>query len=166
MNYLKSITTSVLNSTGVSFPFSIGERIPGLESGSSIWDIREGVKKDDGTLLTLFIFDSTLPPLQPGNKDRRTLLQLARNALKKLRTIRHPDVVKYVDSVETETHVYIATERVRPLQGVLRDWTTGGALSQGKGKGREDWISWGLRSVAVSFDHVARAPSLHCSRLL
>lgn len=45
MNYLKSITTSVLNSTGVSFPFSIGERIPGLEAGSTIWDIREGVKK-------------------------------------------------------------------------------------------------------------------------
>lgn len=113
MNYLKSITTSVLASTGVSFPFSIGERIPGLDSSSSIWEIREAVKKvsgstgpedgaqpgrtaepvqDDGTPLTLFIFDSTLPPLQPGNKDRRTLLQLARNALKKLRTIRHPDV--------------------------------------------------------------------------
>jgi SCY1-like protein 1 len=42
--------------------------------------------------LTLFVFDSTLPPLQPGNKDRRTLFQLAKNALKKLRTIRHPDV--------------------------------------------------------------------------
>ncbi len=92
MNYLKSITSSVLNSTGVSFPFSIGDRIAGLDPSSSIWEIKEGVKKDDGTLLTLFIFDSTLPPLQPGNRDRRSLLQLARNALKKLRTIRHPDV--------------------------------------------------------------------------
>jgi SCY1-like protein 1 len=45
MNYLKSITTSVLNSTGVTFPFSIGERIPGLDAQSSIWEIREGVKK-------------------------------------------------------------------------------------------------------------------------
>lgn len=45
MNYLKSITSSVLSSTGVSFPFNIGERIPGLEAGSSIWEIREGVKK-------------------------------------------------------------------------------------------------------------------------
>ena len=102
MNYLKSITTTVLNSTGVSFPFAIGERIPGLDPHSSIWEIREGVKKvspshegmadmqDDGTLLTLFIFDSTLPPI--NGKDRRNLMQLARNALKKLRTIRHPDV--------------------------------------------------------------------------
>jgi SCY1-like protein 1 len=45
MNYLKSITDAVLQSTGVAFPFSIGERIPGLEQGSSIWEIREGVKK-------------------------------------------------------------------------------------------------------------------------
>ena len=45
MNYLKSTTDAVLQSTGVSFPFSIGERIPGLEQGSSIWEIREGVKK-------------------------------------------------------------------------------------------------------------------------
>jgi SCY1-like protein 1 len=111
MNYLKSITSTVLSSTGVTtFPFTIGERIPGLEVGTSIWDIKEGTKKvrwlllpklprtqlntaqDDGTPLTLFIFDSTLPPLQPGNRDRKALLQLARNALKKLRTIRHPDV--------------------------------------------------------------------------
>lgn len=52
MNYLKSITDAVLQSTGVSFPFSIGERIPGLEQGSSIWEIREGVKKvssEEGT---------------------------------------------------------------------------------------------------------------------
>lgn len=48
MNYLKSITTSVLASTGVSFPFSIGERIPGLDSSSSIWEIREAVKKVSG----------------------------------------------------------------------------------------------------------------------
>ncbi|ORY26676.1 armadillo-type protein [Naematelia encephala] len=167
MNYLKSITTSVLNSTGVTFPFSIGERIPGLDTSTSIWEIREGVKKDDGTPLTLFIFDSTLPPFQPGNKDRRTLMQLARNALKKLRTIRHPDVIRYIDSVETETHVYIATERVRPLQGVLRDWETGGAMAAVKGKGREDWIGWGVRSIATATAFLNSPPlSLHHSYLI
>lgn len=61
--------------------------------------------------------------------------------------------IRYIDSVETDTHVYIATERVRPLEGVLRDWTTGGALA-GKGKGKEDWIGWGVRSISVSFDRL------------
>ncbi|WWD19545.1 hypothetical protein CI109_104006 [Kwoniella shandongensis] len=170
MNYLKSITTSVLQSTGVTFPFSIGERIPGLDSQSSIWEIREGVKRDDGTLLTLFIFDSTLPPLQPGNKDRKTLFQLARNALKKLRTIRHPDVVKYIDSVETETHVYIATERVRPLEGVLRDWETGGGLAGSgatKGKGKEEWIGWGVKSISTALAFLNSPPlSQHHSYII
>lgn len=50
--------------------------------------------------------------------------------------------------------MYIATERVRPLDGVLRDWASGGALagsSSVKGKGKEDWIGWGIRSIAVSW---------------
>ena len=45
MNYLKSITSTVLSSAGVSYPFTIGERIPGQEPGSSIWELREGVKR-------------------------------------------------------------------------------------------------------------------------
>lgn len=46
--------------------------------------------------------------------------------------------------------MYIATERVRPLQGVLRDWDAGGNLSGAKGKGRENWVGWGVRSISVS----------------
>ncbi|OWZ36136.1 SCY1-like [Cryptococcus neoformans c45] len=169
MNYLKSITTSVLQSTGVTFPFSVGERIPGLDSHSSIWEIREGVKRDDGTPLTLFIYDSTLPPFQPGSRDRKVLFQLAKNALKKLRTIRHPDIIRYIDSVETETHIYIATERVRPLEGVLRDWETGGALALGAGraKGKENWIGWGVRSVSSALAFLNSPPlSQHHSYLI
>ena len=67
--------------------------------------------------------------------------------------------VKYVDSVETDTHIYIATERVRPLEGVLRDWEIGGALSgssTAKGKGKEDWIGWGVRSLSVSHHDLFR----------
>lgn len=60
--------------------------------------------------------------------------------------------IKYIDSVETETHVYIATERVRPLEGVLREWQTGGPYASSKGKGKEHWIGWGIQSVAVRAD--------------
>jgi SCY1-like protein 1 len=48
-----------------------------------------------------------------------------------------------VDSIETDTHVYIATERVRPLQSVLRDTDL-------KGKAKEEWIGWGVKSISVS----------------
>lgn len=44
MDFLRTIASAALQSTGVSFPFTIGDRIPGTE-GKTIWDIREGVKK-------------------------------------------------------------------------------------------------------------------------
>lgn len=75
--------------------------------------------------------------------------------------------IRYIDSVETETHVYIATERVRPLSSVLRDWSTGGSLSSSKGKGREDWIGWGIRSVSTALAFLNSPPlSLHHAYLL
>ncbi len=62
--------------------------------------------------------------------------------------------LKYIDSVETDTHVYIATERVRPLNEVLRDWDTGSFVSKGGGKGKEkakeEWLAWGVKSLGVS----------------
>lgn len=120
--------------------------------------------------MTLFIFDATLGPLQPGNKDRKTLFQLARNALKKLRTIRHPDVIKYVDSVETDTHVYIATEPVRPLQGVLRDWGSGGALASSAAKSKvskDAWCALGVKSISTALAFLNSPPlSQHHAYLL
>jgi hypothetical protein len=63
-----------------------------------------------------------------------------------------------VDSIETDTHVYIATERVRPLQSVLRDTDL-------KGKAKEEWIGWGVKSISVS-DHVLAELTTDCRRFL
>lgn len=48
--------------------------------------------------------------------------------------------------------MYIATERVRPLEAVLRDWDAGGGIG-GVGKGKEskdNWIGWGVKGISVS----------------
>ena len=66
--------------------------------------------------------------------------------------------IKYVDSIETDTYVYIATERVRPLQSVLRDTDL-------KGKAKEEWIGWGVKSISVS-DRVLAVLTLDRSRVL
>jgi SCY1-like protein 1 len=94
MNILRNIATAALQSTGVTFPFHIGDRLslgpvnaPSFD-GSVIWDVRSGVKKDDGTPVTLFVFDVA----QQQGRDGRALMVLARNALRKLRTIRHPNM--------------------------------------------------------------------------
>jgi SCY1-like protein 1 len=52
------------------------------------------MRKDDGVKCSIFSFDIN------ANKSR---LPLAKNALRKLRTLRHPGVVKVLDTVEVGT---------------------------------------------------------------
>lgn len=104
--------------------------------------------QDDGSPVSVFIFDSNQPP-------RRNLLPLAKNALRKLRTVRHPDVVRFIDTVDSESIVYIMTERVRPLGQVLQTWSSKSA------KEREEWNTWGLQRISVSM-HPVYAIGLTC----
>jgi SCY1-like protein 1 len=75
-----------------------------------------------------------------AGKDR---LPLAKNALKKLKTIRHPHVLKYIDMVETDVSVYIVTERVKPLVVVMEEEAFGNTQQ------KEQWLIWGLHRVIV-----------------
>ena len=93
--------------------------------------------------MSVFVFDSNQPP-------RRQLLPLAKNALRKLRTVRHPDVLKFIDTVDSDTIVYIMTERVKPLGEVLN------APSTKEAKVREEWNAWGLQRIAVRLASVNR----------
>lgn len=85
----------------------------------------------------MFVFDASQP-------NKRTYLPLAKNALRKLRTVRHPDVLKFLDAVETETTVYIMTERVRPLAPAIQERASKSAQE------KEDWLLWGLHRISVS----------------
>ena len=85
----------------------------------------------------MFEFDANAP-------GKRNWLPFAKNAARKLRVTRHPDVLKFLDSVETDTTVYIMTERVRPLSAAMQDW------SSKSENAREDWLLWGLHRVSVS----------------
>ena len=90
--------------------------------------------QDDGTPVSVFEYDLTEAPKH-----------FATNALRKLKTTRHPDVLKFMDAVETDTTIYIMTERVRPLQSVLKTW------SSREPHQREDWLLWGLHRISVCF---------------
>jgi SCY1-like protein 1 len=72
-------------------------------------------------------------------------MPLAKNAVRKLRTTRHPDVLKFIDAVESDTVVYIVTERVKPLSTTLPAWSSRDARE------REDWLLWGLHRISVGF---------------
>lgn len=101
--------------------------------------INLSIPQDDGSQISIFEYDHS-------SAQNKKLLPLAKNALRKLRTVRHPDVLKFLDVVETDSTIHIMTERVRPLKGAWEE------MGSGKGeKEREDWFVWGLHRISVSF---------------
>ncbi|KAH8821161.1 kinase family protein-like protein [Xylogone sp. PMI_703] len=124
MDFLKSAVASAI-SKGPPFPYSFGDRV---DIDQSIWTLYNGTKREDGSNCSIFSFDVS------ANKSR---LPLARNAVKKLRTLRHPGVLKVLDTVETESYIYIATERVVPLRWHIKRKSMS-----------EETLKWGLCAVA------------------
>ncbi|KAF1835075.1 ARM repeat-containing protein [Decorospora gaudefroyi] len=138
MDFLKSAVASAI-SKGPAFGYTFGDRV---DLNDSIWTLHNGTKREDGAKCSIFSFDIS------ANKSR---LPLARNALRKLRTLRHPGVVKVLDTVETETYIYIATERLSPLSWhVKRKSLT------------EETTKWGLHNIAKTLKFInADASSIH-----
>lgn len=138
MDFLKSAVASAIAKSGVSFPYIIGDRV----DQESIWTLNNATKKDDSSACSIFVFDLT---------QQRHLQPLARNAARKLRTIRHPGVIKVIDVIENETHIYIATEKVTPLSWHVKRKS----LS-------EETIKWGLYSVSSTLKFINNeAASVH-----
>ncbi|KAK3669112.1 Nuclear aminoacylation-dependent tRNA export pathway component, partial [Recurvomyces mirabilis] len=86
MDFLKSAVASIAK--GPAFPYSFGDRI---DIDQSIWTLHNGTKREDSSKCSILSFDINA---------NRARLPLAKNALRKLRTLRHPGVVKVLDAVE------------------------------------------------------------------
>ncbi|KKY32601.1 putative scy1 protein kinase [Diaporthe ampelina] len=138
MDFLKSAVASAI-AKGPAFPYSFGDVV---DVGQSIWTLHNGTRREDGSNCSIFSFDIT------ANRSR---LPLAKNALKKLRTLRHPGVIKVLDTVETETYIYIATERLVPLRWHVKRKS----LSP-------ETTKWGIYSVARTLKFINdEASSIH-----
>ncbi|XP_012275929.1 N-terminal kinase-like protein isoform X2 [Orussus abietinus] len=123
------------------FPYEIGEPNPDFE-GQSIWTLHKAKKKGatGGEDVSVFVFE-----VKNGGEH---LLDVARGAIKRLKTLRHPSILAYLDSLETEKTVYLATERIEPLYSRLSRLT---ALEDGLQ--RDLYFSWGIFQItrALSF---------------
>ncbi|KAJ1724521.1 Nuclear aminoacylation-dependent tRNA export pathway component [Coemansia erecta] len=113
MSGLSSYLFSTLSKVGgiggggiPDFHYTVGERIDAY-SGQSIWQMHQGQKNDSAKQeATIFVFDKT----RGGS-----FTAVAQNALKRMRTLRHPGIVRYLDGAETPDAIYMATEPVTPL---------------------------------------------------
>ncbi|KAF8862334.1 kinase family protein-like protein [Acephala macrosclerotiorum] len=138
MEFFKSAVASAI-SKGPPFPYTFGDQV---DIDASVWTLYNGTKREDGSNCSIFSFDVT------ANKSR---LPMARNAVKKLRTLRHPGVIKVFDTVETETYIYVATERLIPLRWHIKRKSMS-----------TETLKWGLFGVAQTIKFINdEASSVH-----
>ncbi|KLJ09170.1 SCY1-like [Blastomyces silverae] len=138
MDFLKSAVASAI-AKGSSFPYSFGDRV---DDNDSIWTLHNGTKREDGSSCSIFTFDIA------ANKSR---LPLAKNAVRKHRTLRHPGVVKVLETIETDANIYIVTERITPLSWPVKRRS----LS-------EETAKWGLFAIASTLKFINEdASSVH-----
>ncbi|KAJ1967566.1 Nuclear aminoacylation-dependent tRNA export pathway component [Dispira parvispora] len=131
MAYLTGFVRSTLSNVvfggqHANFPYTIQEPYE-EQDPESIWSLHHGVRKSDQTKVTIFALDLTR---------KRDLWPLAKNAYKRHRTIRHPNLLTYLDGLETEDTTYIVTHPVVPLRTYLRDSPD------------EQLVQWGLYKIA------------------
>ncbi|KAJ3119178.1 hypothetical protein HK100_000433 [Physocladia obscura] len=110
-NLLASVSS--LASTQPAHGFSIGEAVAVAENHKETgWLLHRGTTAKGAVPVSVFCFNATAAAAKPR-------LPLARNALKRLKTLRHPAILAFVDGAENEFHVIIGTEPVTPLRVAL-----------------------------------------------
>ncbi|XP_076015669.1 N-terminal kinase-like protein [Genypterus blacodes] len=114
------------------------EILPDTQEKSGLWTLHRGKRKASGEPVSVFVYE-----VSQGSEQQT---QLAKAAFKRMKTLRHPNILAYVDGLETEKSLYLVTEQVTPLAAHLKAQTE-------KGGAGELEVSWGLHQIvkALSF---------------
>ncbi|NP_001085304.1 N-terminal kinase-like protein [Xenopus laevis] len=117
------------------FPYDVTGEREELPGG---WGIQKGKKKTGGDPVSVFTYE-----IRPGAEEQT---QAAKTASKRIKTLKHPNILSYVDGLETDKCLYIVTEPVTPLETYVKLRTDSGGVSELE-------ISWGLHQIvkALSF---------------
>lgn len=117
------------------FNYEISEAV--LDFGEkSIWTLNNGKCKKSHTEVSILIFDI-------ARNQSETKLELAKSALKRLKTLRHPSILGYLDSFENDKFIYVAIEKIIPLGIYLESLPNDGLQ-------REFYLAWGIFQITVS----------------
>ncbi|XP_069026587.1 N-terminal kinase-like protein [Embiotoca jacksoni] len=114
------------------------EILPDSQEKSGIWTLHRGKRKTSGEPVSVFVYE-----VAQGTEQQT---QLAKAAFKRMKTLRHPNILAYVDGLETDKSLYLVTEQVTPLAVHLK-------AQAEKRSGGELEVSWGLHQIvkALSF---------------
>lgn len=116
------------------FPYENVEQLGQIHlANKTVWSLHSGKHRTSQEPVAVFSCD-----MKDGAS--QTQLDIARAAVKRLKTLRHPSVLTYVHSVETDRTVLLATEPVSPLQEHLEQLVD-------RGPRRDNYIAWGIFQV-------------------
>jgi SCY1-like protein 1 len=100
----------------------------------SIWSLKKGKRKGSDEQVSIFTYE-----IKNGSEAQ---FELAKASLKRIKTLRHPSVLQYLDSFENDKVIYVATEYVEPL---------GFYLDKIPSDGRRDlYLAWAIFQITVS----------------
>jgi len=109
------------NAESNTFPYSLGNEITSYARYNTRWRMYEGADKTTGAPVTIFKF-----PINPSAVSGATpagvktaseiSIQAARNAVNKLKIVRHPLILKYIAHEEIQGELHLVTEPVKPLE--------------------------------------------------
>nr|TKR91191.1 hypothetical protein D5086_0000225820 [Populus alba] len=145
LRFLKGVVGGASGTGLKDLPYNIGDPYP---SAWGSWTHHRGTsaKDDDGSPVSIFSFSAS------NAQDAH--LAAARNGVKRLRTVRHPNILSFLHSTEVESvegsssriTIYIVTEPVMPLSEKIKELGL-------EGTQRDEYYAWGLNQIAkaVSF---------------
>ncbi|CAD5118705.1 DgyrCDS7387 [Dimorphilus gyrociliatus] len=114
------------------FAYEVEQELPGIENRSD-WQFCLGKHKTTGSPVTILKF-----PIAERNEAQK---KRAKNYFKTLKTMKHPNILTYIDGIETEKEMLLVTEYSTPLKVYLQDEIE-------RGPRREMAISWGLHQIS------------------
>ncbi|KAJ7360108.1 N-terminal kinase-like protein [Desmophyllum pertusum] len=142
MQGLWSLIGKIGTGAAQNFPYEIGVKIGNLED-KSVWTLHEGKKKGTGETVSVFVHD-----VKSSSEDK---VQTAKLALRRLKTLRHPNILRYIDALESDTVIYLVTEPVRPLEV---------QLNEDENSKSDLAISWGLHQITAGLSFLTNDCSL------
>ncbi len=105
------------------------------------WALFRGKRKADGAEVSVFKLDKVQTP--------KLKLEAGLHGFQRMKTVRHPYILQYLEGVDLEKEVILVTEPVVPLGEWLATLTP---------EFREQQVAWGLRCLAAALEFLNGSP--------
>eukprot|EP00924_Labyrinthula_sp_SR-Ha-C_P004628 snap_masked-scaffold_1-processed-gene-6.30-mRNA-1 protein AED:0.43 eAED:0.43 QI:0/0/0/0.5/1/1/2/0/709 len=132
------------NQASASLPYKIEGEIPSKTFPFLGFKVFDGKAKSDGSPVTILKLEKS--DLK-GIKDKSKIWELAKNFFKRSKILRHPNLLTFLDGIETSDLIIIVTEKSLPLS----DFLTANLLTKQE---LQMILSWGTVSLLQALKFV------------